>query len=404
MRTVSGPLASHLGMRCAVALIFALGQIATAFPPSAAQQQQAGEPVLKSPRAILMDADTDAVLFQRNADELVPPASMSKLMLLIMVFMALRSGELKLDADLVMSLNAWRTGGAPSRTSSMFVPLGKTATLEELIKGIIVQSGNDAAICIAENMSGSEALFAEAMTEEARRLGLKKSVFKNATGLPNPGHLMTVREIAMLARHIIREFPEYYPMFAQKEFFYRTHKFYNRNPLLGVVAGVDGLKTGFLKESGYGLVASAKQDERRLIIAISGAETAAERKEDGKRLLEWGFKNFSEARLFKAGEPVAYARVWGGERMYMPLVGGNGGVSVVLPRVPANPKVTARIFYKGPLKPPLRKGQQVATLRVTTSTDATSEVPLYAAEDVGRAGFLWRGLDSLIYLATRWIP
>jgi D-alanyl-D-alanine carboxypeptidase (penicillin-binding protein 5/6) len=403
MRTVSGPRAAHVAVRWAVALVFAFGQIAASLPPAAAQQQ-GSEPVLKSPRAILMDADSGAVLFQRNADELTPPASMSKLMLLIMVFMALRSGELKLDAEFLMSLNAWRTGGAPSRTSSMFVPLGKTATVEELLKGIIVQSGNDAAISIAENMKGSEALFAEWMNEEARRLGLKKSVFKNASGLPHPEHLMTVREIAMLARHIIREYPEYYPMFAQREFQYRRHRFINLNPLLGVVPGVDGLKTGYVSDSGYGLVASAKLDNRRLIIAISGAETAAERKEDGKRLLEWGFKNFSEAKLFEAGETVGYARVWGGERMYMPLIGGNGGVSVVLPRIPANPKVTARIFYKGPLKPPLKKGQQVAMLRVTTATDATSEVPLYAAEDVGRAGLLWRGLDSLIYLATRWIP
>jgi D-alanyl-D-alanine carboxypeptidase (penicillin-binding protein 5/6) len=214
---------------------------------------------------------------------------------------------------------------------------------------------------------------------------------------------MTVREIAMLARHIIREFPEYYPMFAQREFQYRRHRFVNLNPLLGVVPGVDGLKTGFVSDSGYGLVASAKQDNRRLIIAISGAETQADRRDDGKRLLEWGFKNYSEAKLFGAGETVGYARVWGGERMYVPLV-GNGRVSVVLPRVPVNPKLTARIHYKGPLKPPLKKGQQVATLRVTTATDATSEVPLYAAEDVGRAGLVWRGLDSLIYLATRWIP
>jgi D-alanyl-D-alanine carboxypeptidase (penicillin-binding protein 5/6) len=285
----------------------------------------------------------------------------------------------------------------------MFVPLGKTATVDELLKGIVVQSGNDAAISVAENMMGSEAIFAEAMTEEARRRGLKKSVFKNATGLPHPEHLMTMREVAVLARIIIKEFPEYYPMFAQKEFFYRRHKFYNRNPLLGVVAGVDGLKTGYVEASGYSLVASAKQDDRRLIIAISGAESQAERRDDGRRLLEWGFKNYSEGKLFDAGEPVGYARVWGGERMYMPLV-GNGEVSIVLPRLPANPKVTARIHYKGPLKPPVKKGQQVAMLRVTTSTDATSEVPLYAAEDVERAGFVWRGLDSLLYLATRWIP
>jgi len=404
MRTVSGRWAARLAARCMLALAVALGQTAASVPRAAAQQERGGEPVLKSTRAILIDADTGAVLYQRSADELVAPASMSKIMLLLMVFMALRSGELKLDAEFLMSLNAWRTGGAPSRTSSMFVPLGKTATVDELIKGIIVQSGNDAAICIAENMKGSEAVFAEWMTQEARRLGLKKSVFKNATGLHHPEHLMTMRETAMLARHIIKEFPEYYQMFAQREFQYRRHKFVNRNPLLGVVPGVDGLKTGYLEASGYSLVASAKQDNRRLVIAISGAESQADRRDDGKRLLEWGFKNYSEAKLFEAGEIVGHARIWGGQRMYMPLVGGNGGVSVVLPRVPANPKVTARIHYTGPLKPPLKKGQQVAVLRVTTSTDATSDVPLYAAEDVGPAGFMWRGLDSLLYLATRWIP
>ena len=209
-----------------------------------AQAQQSGEVVLKSPQAILMDADSGAILYQRNADEKVPPASMSKLMLLLMMFMALRSGELKLDADFLMSEHAWRTGGAPSRTSAMFVPVGKTAKVEELIKGIIVQSANDAAISVAENMGGNESLFAEEMTKQARRLGLTKSVFKNATGLYHPQHLMTVREIAMLARHIIKEFPQYYPWFAQRELLYRTHKFHNRNPLLGQVPGVDGLKTG----------------------------------------------------------------------------------------------------------------------------------------------------------------
>jgi D-alanyl-D-alanine carboxypeptidase (penicillin-binding protein 5/6) len=383
-----------------VALILVLGQ-AAAGPVHA--QGQSHEVVLKSPRAILMDADSGSVLYQRNADELTPPASMSKLMLLIMMFMALRSGELKPDAEFLMSEYAWRTGGAPSRTAAMFVPVGKTAKVEELLQGIIVQSANDAAISVAENLGGNEGLFAEAMTAEARRLGLKKSVFKNATGLYHPQHLMTVREIAMLARHIIKEYPEYYPLFAQREFFYRTHKFYNRNPLLGNVPGVDGLKTGYIKEGGYGIVVSAKQDNRRLILAINGAATAEDRKDDARRLLEWGFKNFSEARLFDPGEVVGHARIWGGERMYMPLVGGDG-VSIVLPRFPANPKVFARIFYKGPLKPPLKKGQQVATLKVTTPNDASSEVPLYAGEDVGRAGFVRRGLDSLLYFATGWLP
>ncbi|MFZ1102442.1 MAG: D-alanyl-D-alanine carboxypeptidase family protein [Hyphomicrobiaceae bacterium] len=397
------PRPTRRALRLALTLVLAFGQLGATAGRAQTQAQQSGEVVLKSPYAILMDADSGAVLYQRNADEKVPPASMSKLMVLIMMFMALRSGELKLDADFLMSEHAWRTGGAPSRTAAMFVPVGKTAKVEELIKGIIVQSANDAAISVAENMGGSEMLFAEEMTKEARRLGLTKSVFKNATGLYHPQHLMTVREIAMLARHIIREYPEYYPWFAQRELHYRTHKFYNRNPLLGHVPGVDGLKTGYIKESGYGIVVSALQGNRRLILVINGAETADARKDDAKKLLEWGFKSFSEAQLFEPGEVVGHARIWGGDRMYMPLVGGDG-VSVVLPRSPSNPKIMARIFYKGPLMPPIKKGDQVAILRVTTASEATSEVPLYAAEDVGRAGFVRRGLDSLLYFATAWIP
>ena len=363
---------------------------------------QSGEVVVKSPQAILMDADSGGILFQRNADELVAPASMSKLMLLIMIFNALRAGEITPDTEVMMSEHAWRTGGAPSRTSAMFVPLGKTAKVSEMLQGIIVQSGNDASIAMAERLGGSEQKFAEAMTEQARRLGLKKSVFTNATGLYHPEHLSTMRELAQLARIIIRDFPEHYAMFSQREFAYRQHKFYNRNPLLGLVAGVDGLKTGYVKESGYSIVASAKVDNRRLIMVIGGAATPEDRKDDGRRLLEWGFKNFSETRLFEPGEIVGHARVWGGERMYMPLM-GNDGVNMVLPRFPANQKLSARIYYKGPLKPPLKKGEQVAILRVTSSSDATNEVPLFAAEDVRQAGFVRRGLDSLLYLATGWM-
>ncbi len=398
-------LARALAPVLAISLV--LGQSAALAHRAAAQTQHASqlgiEPQIKSPQAILIDADTNAVLFQRDADRLVPPASMSKLMVLIMLFMALRSGEITLATEFVMSEHAWRTGGAPSHTAAMFVPLGKTATVEELIKGIIVQSANDAAISVAENLGGNESLFAETMTIEARRLGLQRSVFKNATGLYHPEHLMTVREIAMLARHIIKEYPEYYPWFAQREFPYRVHKFYNRNPLLGHVEGVDGLKTGYITEGGYGIAVSAKRGNRRLILVISGAETAEERKDDARRGLEWGFKNFSETKLYEPGETVGYARVWGGERMFMPLVGGGDGVSTVLPLVPANPKISAEIFYKGPLKPPLKKGDQVATLRVRTINDATADVPLYAAQDVDRAGFVWRGVDSLLYLATGWI-
>jgi D-alanyl-D-alanine carboxypeptidase (penicillin-binding protein 5/6) len=388
--------------RLAVALT-TVATLVTSVLTSGASAQTSGDVVVKSPQAILMDADSGAIMFQRNADDLVSPASMSKLMLLAVVFKALKSGEVKLSDELLMSENSWRKGGAPSNTSSMFVPVGTREKLEELIKGIIVQSGNDAAMAVAENVGGSEVAFAKRMTDEARQIGMKKSVFKNSTGLYHPEHLMTVRELAILARHIIYTYPEYYPLFAMREYQYKKYKFINRNPLLNVVNGVDGLKTGFIKESGHGIVASAKQDNRRLIAVVNGAQSADDRRDDGRRLLEWGFRNFSEVKLFNAGEVVGYARVWGGDRMFVPLM-GNGDVNLVLPKFPANQKVKAEIIYKWPLKPPLKKGDPVATLRITTSSEATSEAPLVVAEDVEKGGVMRRGLDSILHLATRWIP
>jgi D-alanyl-D-alanine carboxypeptidase (penicillin-binding protein 5/6) len=383
---------------CVVALL--LGLVVTF--ASAAQAAQTGEIAVKAPQAILIDADTGAIMFQHNADDLMYPASMTKLMTLALAFKALQAKEIKLDDQFFMSEFAWRRGGAPSGTSAMFVPVGSKASVEELLKGITVQSGNDAAIAIAENIAGNEPDFAKRMTEEARRLGMKKTLFKNATGLFDPEHQTTARDLAILARHIIKTYPEYYPLFAIKEFDYRKHKFFNRNPLLNLVPGVDGLKTGFIKESGYGMVASAKQDDRRLIAVVNGLSTADERRDEARRLLEWGFRSFSEAKLFDAGEVVGYARVWGGERLFVPLA-GHGDVSMWVPRA-ASPKVNARIYYQWPLKAPLRKGDQVATLRVTTSNDASTEVPLFVAEDVARAGMMRRGLDSILCLATRWIP
>jgi D-alanyl-D-alanine carboxypeptidase (penicillin-binding protein 5/6) len=361
------------------------------------------EVTVKAPHAILIEAETGATLFQRGADDLIYPASMSKLMVLEMVFKALKAEEIKLDDEWLMSEYAWRKGGAPSGTSAMMVPVGTKATVEELLKGIIVQSGNDAAIAVAEALGGNEPRFAEMMTAEARRIGLKKSVFKNATGLFHPEHQMTARELAMLAEYLIAEYPEQYKLFALREFPYRRHKFINRNPLLNIVDGVDGLKTGFIKEAGYGMVASAKQENRRLIAVVSGLSTAEERREDARRLLEWGFKGFAETKLFDAGEVIGHARVWGGEHMFVPLT-GKGDVMIWLPRVPANQKLRANIIYKWPLKGPLAKGDRVAMLRVTSSSDATNEVPLYVAEDVAPSGTLRRGLDSLLCLATRWLP
>ena len=370
-----------------------------------AEEQSAGADTvsLKAPHAILMDAETGAVMFQRAADDLIYPASMSKLMTLAVAFKAIKAGEIKLDDEFFMSEHAWRKGGAPSGTSAMMVPVGKKAKLEELLKGITVQSGNDAAISIAENMSGNESLFVKRMNAEARQIGLKKSSFTNPTGLHDPGHQMTARELAILARHIIRTYPDLYELFALKEFNYLKHRFINRNPLLGQVTGLDGLKTGFTKEAGNGIVASAKQDGRRLIAVIAGDATADDRRDDARRLLEWGFRAFAETKLFDAGEIVGHARVWGGRRMYVPL-SGKGDINVWLPRNMGNQKLRANIVYQWPLKPPLKKGDQVAVLRVTTSSETMNEVPLFVAEDVEQAGPMRRGFDSILCLATRWLP
>ena len=406
---ISSRFQRRRALLCAVAgAATALGVLANRTPSIAAQRAhsvtaQSREVTVKCAQAVLLDAGSGGVLYQRNADELMHPANMTKLMVLDVAFKALKAGEIKPSDEFFMSEFAWRRGGAPSGHTAMFVPVGTKATVDDLIKGIIVQYANDAAISIGENMSGNEGEFARRMTAEARQIGLKKSVFRNATGFPDPVQQMTVHEIALLARHIIKTFPEFYKLFALKEFSYRVHKFYNRNPLLKVVDSADGLSIGYSKESGHGIVGSAKQDARRLITAASGCESADEARDDARRLLEWGLNGFEEARLYDAGEVVSHARVWGGERMFVPLV-GESDINIWLPRYPASQKVRASVVYEWPLKAPVSKGDKVATLRVTSASDATSEVPLYAAEDVHKGGVVRRGLDTLLYLATRWIP
>lgn len=370
----------------------------TGFMPQTASA--AGVFTTRAKQAIMIDAASGAVLFQKNADELMSPASMSKLMTLAVLFRALKTGQLTLEDKFFMSENAWRKGGAPSGTSAMFVPVNTEVSLGELLQGIIIQSGNDACIAIAEGMAGSEEAFAQMMQAEARRIGLKRSTFRNSTGLYDPEHLMTARDLAKLALFVINEYPEYYHYFSQKKFLYRKHRFFNRNPLLYLNLGVDGLKTGHLEKSGYGLVASAVQEGRRLLLVINGLKKKRDRKSEGQKILSWGFRSFTRFKLFEAGAVVGRARVWGGTSIYLPLT-GKGPVTVMLPRFPANQKLKAEIVYNSPLKPPIRKGDKVAKLRVTSSTKAVNEVPLYAAETVERGGLVRRGLDSAVHQLFR---
>jgi serine-type D-Ala-D-Ala carboxypeptidase (penicillin-binding protein 5/6) len=354
-------------------------------------------------QAILIDGQSGSILFSRNADARLPPASMSKLMTLAVIFEGLKTNRLQLTDQLVVSENAWRTGGAPSRTSSMFVPIHKSASLLQMIRGLVIQSGNDAAIAVAEGMAGSEAAFAKMMEKEAKRIGLTNSTFGNASGLPHPRQLMSARDLAILARHLIYSFPEYYPYFAETEFKYRRFRFRNRNQLLFMKLGVDGLKTGFTKKAGYGVVVSAVRDGRRLIGVLGGMSSKKERWSEAKRMLNWGFNDFALVKLFEKDEVVGQARVWGGSQLFVPLV-GKGDVRVYLPRFPANQRLRGEVIYTGPLKPPIRRGDQVALLRVTSSTGAQGQVPLYAAVPVERAGLARRGFDSLLHLALGWIP
>lgn len=356
----------------------------------------------RAPFAILIDAETSSVLYEKNADTLMPPASMSKLMTLAMMFRGLKEGKLKLEDEIFISENAWRNGGAPSGTSAMFASVNSKVALNDILQGIAVQSGNDASIAIAEAMSGTEEAFAAEMQEYAKEIGLRKSQFRNSTGLPHPEHQMTARELAELSLHLIEQYPEYYPYLAQRQFKYKRYRFINRNPLLSQKIGVDGLKTGYTKEAGYGLTVSSVRGNRRLIAVVNGLKSKKTRASEARRLLEWGFRSFKAHRLFDAGEIVGHIRVWGGEKYFLPVTGGEDGVSIYLPRI-GESRLKAAIVYNGPLKTPVKKGEKIAHLRIRTANNASTQVPLYAAEDMQKTSFIWQGLDSLVFLAFGWL-
>src|ERR1700727_836061 len=267
-----------------------------------------------APTAILIEASSGSVLFEKNADELRAPSSMMKLMTAEVVFHALKQGDIKLTDEYRISENAWRRGGAPSGTSTMFAAINSKVSVDDLLHGAIIPSGNDACIALAEGLAGNERIFAnDFMTKRARELGLTQSTFGNSNGLPDPTNKMTVRELAMLARYIIQTYPEFYKLFGEKEFTWNKIRQQNRNPLLNSLPGADGLKTGYTKEGGYGMVGSAVQNGTRLIVVVNGLEDPEDRAGEAKKMLEWGFRNFETKTLFAAGQTLGYARVFGGD-------------------------------------------------------------------------------------------
>ena len=355
----------------------------------------------KAKFAILMDYESGTVIFQKDADERLEPASMTKLMTLAVVFNEIRDGRLSLDEEFFVSENAWRTGGAASGGSTMFAELNSLIRVEDLVRSVIIQSGNDAAIVLAEGIAGSETSFAAMMNELARDIGLEDSNFTNATGLPDPDEYSTARDLADLGRYLIREFPQYYHYFSEPEMEWNKIRQPNRNSLVEQGIGVDGLKTGHTQAAGYGSVISTTQGGRRLVAVVHGLTSMAQRNEEGRKLITWGARAFERIAAYPEGAIIAYADVYGGSSGSVGLV-GEGEVALYLPRG-SRRCLNANVVYTGPLMPPVHEGDRIAELRVYCDDKLVQTAPLFAAETVEQGDVVRKATDALKQLALGWL-
>lgn len=370
----------------ALALLFA--GVASAAPPSFQTTAK---------QAILIDFDTGAVLYAKNADAPMFPASMTKIMTSIMVFDELRAGRLQLDSTFRVSENAWRKGG-----SKMFVRVKDDIKVEDLLRGIIVQSGNDASIVVAEGLAGSDETFGVLMTERAREIGLQDTVFRNATGWPDPDHVTSARDLAKLAAYLIREYPDFYSYYSEKEFTYgksldgKPITQGNRNPLLYKSVGADGLKTGHTEASGFGLTASAIRGDRRLVMVINGLDSVRARSSESERLINWGFRVFDNYPLFQAGETVENAKVWLGDAGTVPLV-IEDELTITFPKS-ARRNMKVKVIYDSPIPAPFDAGMQVARLEVTAPDIEPIIRPLKTSQSVGQLAFFGRITSAINFI------
>jgi serine-type D-Ala-D-Ala carboxypeptidase (penicillin-binding protein 5/6) len=352
-----------------------------------------------APHAILVEAETGSVLFEKNADDLVAPASLAKLMTIDVVFDQIDSGRIKLDDQFLVSENAWRKGGAMSHGSTMYAVLNSKVRVEDLIKGVLIQSANDGCIALAEGIGGNETTFVKMMNDRARELGLTKSIFTNVDGLPDPKMRVTPRELAVIARHIVNTYPEYYKWFGEREFTWNKIRQQNRNPILGTVEGADGMKTGFTNEAGYNLVGSATRNGLRLIVVVTGMRNAKERADEAKKLLDYGFREFDSRILFAENQIISEAKVYGGASGKVPVTAGDQ-IKLMVPRN-VSERISAKMVYIGPIRAPIREGQTIGQLQVMRGETKVLEVPLLATESVDTGSVAQRAFDAAAELVVK---
>lgn len=354
----------------------------------------------KAQNALLIDHETGTILFSKDPDIAIPPASLAKLMTVEVVFHAIKSGALSMEDKFVISEGAWRRGGAGSGGSTMFAELGSEVSVADLLRGIIVHSANDGSIAIAEGMSGSEAAFAQRMTLRAKTIGLENSTFGTATGLPDPPSKVTLFDMLKLGEHLFREYPEFYSMFGEPAFKWNNINQSNRNPLLNLDIGVDGLKTGFTEESGYAIVASAQRDGRRVFLAMSGLESKEDRAAEARKMLDWGLRAFDQQKIFTSGESIAMASVFAGGASNVPFVLAND-LDVLMP-LAARDALKAQIRYNGPLIAPIKQGQEIGQLEIYLGDQLTQRVPLIAGRDVEVGALQDRAMSAFKEMMIGW--
>lgn len=352
----------------------------------------------KAQNMILMDYTTGEHLYEKDVTEPIPPASMSKLMTIYMIFDKLRDGSLSLEDTFKVSENAWRKGGAASGGSTMFLAIGDEVTVDQLLKGIIIQSGNDACIVAAENIAGDEDSFVDAMNKKAAEIGLTHSHFANVTGLPHPDHRMSVEDLAKLARRIIQEFPQFYHLFSQKEFVYNNIRQGNRNPLLYSMPYADGLKTGHTEEAGFCLTASAKKGERRIIGVMTGFKSNKERSEEAEKMMSWAFREYDNYNLIEKGRKVADIPVWYGTDKTVPMVVSEDVVKTI--KKSLRNQVKLIVSYDKPVQAPVQMGQKLGVLKIEIPDTAVTEVPLIAGQTINKVGLWGRLAANIKYLLT----